>query len=244
MADKTTDGSAVNPDDDYQILRAVTPRPSTGPSPGRPTPRSTPWCPPVHRRPHRPHAYVSFTCLRTVGRALASRSGGPDPALAHCQALADPWAEQSCGGGVFSQLVVEETAGSPAADPHRDDPVWPCDQVGDTFQTPCHLLSISRILWPNGGDVPAAFRTCDHLAGTFQTTCYQSLARDISSPGSPEPSAILEACGSAGASGRARASTERLGRWCSHPDRPRPRRSVRTPPWPRAPHATPSGSRH
>ena len=102
---------------------------------------------------------------------------------------------------MFSQLVVDETAGSPAADPNRGDPVWPCDQVGDTFRAPCYLLSTSRILWLNGGDIPAAFGTCDHLAGPFRTSCYQSLGRDITSRGSPQPSAILQACGSAGALG-------------------------------------------
>jgi hypothetical protein len=152
--------------------------------------------------PARPHAYAYFTCLTALGQALAERdAGAPDPALAHCQALAEPWAQQSCGGGVFSQLVVGETAGSASSDPHRDDPVWPCDQVADGFKTPCYLLSTTRILWLNGGDVPAAFATCDQQPAGFRPTCYQSLGRDITSRGHPDPSSILQSCGSAGALG-------------------------------------------
>ncbi len=147
----------------------------------------------------RPHAYAFFSCLVSVGQAVGARTAGaPDPALAHCRSFPDVWTQQSCAAGVFGKLVAAEVASSPGDDPHAGDPVWPCDHVADVFRVPCYQLSTTRVLWLNGGDVAAGFRTCDQLPGDVQAPCYQSMGRDLTTRAGYDPGVVLQGCAQAG----------------------------------------------
>src|SRR5581483_6107815 len=152
--------------------------------------------------PAKPNAYTYFTCLQSVGQALADKEAhAPAPALSDCSAYGNGWAEQSCAAGVFNGLLPSETAAGTSADTHASDPVWPCASVRDDVAAPCYLLAPTRVMWLNGGDVHAAFQTCDHLTAEWRDMCYQGTGREISTRAGYSPAGIAQGCSSAGALG-------------------------------------------
>ncbi len=151
--------------------------------------------------PAKPHAYTYFTCLETVGQALAVKASGAPGSLDHCRPFPGVWAQQSCAAGIFSALVAHEMTGAPSADPNQADPMWPCRDVPDDAAPPCYLLAATRVLWLNGGDLHATFVTCSQQTVTWQGYCFQGTGREIATRAGYDPPEILQECGAAGALG-------------------------------------------
>jgi hypothetical protein len=151
--------------------------------------------------PAKPKAFPYFSCLETVGQALATRANAGLGSLGHCRQFPGAWADQSCAAGIFSALVAREVGSAPAADPSREDLVWPCRTVPDDVAPSCYLLAATRVLWLNGGDVHATFLTCDQLTPEWQGYCYQGAGREITTRAGDAPKAIAQGCSSAGALG-------------------------------------------
>jgi len=149
--------------------------------------------------PSKPKAYVYFTCLAEVGQAVASHEVGDlTTSLTHCQAYADTWSQQQCGGGAIYEAL--QGAAPPLFAPGAD-PVWPCTTVADTFKAPCYLGVSTRLLEVERGDVTAAFKVCDGVGSTWQAECYQGIGRELATEAGFTAAPIAGLCAKAGALG-------------------------------------------
>jgi hypothetical protein len=128
-----------------------------------------------------PYSFDRYNCVHGLGHGVTIRTGGDVfAALPFCGALTDPWDRSSCDGGVFMENIIEAQAGNTDASLKPDDPVYPCNAVEDVHKLQCYQMVTSNILWQNGYDYAAAFRTCDGVETAYVSTCYRSMGRDIS----------------------------------------------------------------
>jgi len=149
--------------------------------------------------PSRPKAYAYFVCLAEVGQVVAGHEVGDlTTSLTHCQAFADTWAQQQCGGGVIYEAL--QTA-SPPSSVAGANPLWPCTSMADTFKAPCYLGVSTRMLAVERGDVTAAFKICDGVDTTWQADCYEGMGRELASEAGFAAAPIVGLCDKAGALG-------------------------------------------
>ena len=141
-------------------------------------------------------AIVRFQCLHGMGHGLTS-SFAHDifRALQYCDYLGTDWDRSSCYGGVFMENVVfawEQRFGTASQQSRHDhgqnhatylkaeDPLYPCNSLGEKYLQQCYLMQTSAILMFNGHDFAKAFQECDKAPERWKATCYQSLGRDAS----------------------------------------------------------------
>jgi len=76
----------------------------------------------------------------------------------------------------------------------KNDPLYPCNVVGEKYQQECYLIQTSAILSQNGGDVGATARACAAAPAAVVRTCYTSLGRDMTSYAARDPRRNAELC--------------------------------------------------
>lgn len=145
--------------------------------------------------PADPYSFDRYNCVHGLGHGVTIRTGGDVfAALPFCDALADPWDRSSCDGGVFMENIIEAQAGSTTTSLDPDDPVYPCNAVGDDHKYQCYQMVTSSILWRNGYDYAAAFETCDSVEEGYVAVCYRSMGRDISGGSLLDPVETVALC--------------------------------------------------
>jgi copper transport protein len=131
--------------------------------------------------PANPYSFDRYNCVHGLGHGVTIRTKADVfAALPFCDALTDPWDRSSCDGGVFMENIIEAQAGNQDVSLKADDPVYPCNAVGEAHKLQCYQMVTSNILWRNGYDYAAAFATCDTVEAGYIGTCYRSMGRDIS----------------------------------------------------------------
>jgi hypothetical protein len=158
---------------------------------------------PVDATAANPYTFDRYNCVHGLGHGVMIRTKGDVfAALPFCDALSDAWDRSSCDGGVFMENIIEAQAGSTNVSLKVDDPVYPCDAVGDVHKLQCYQMVTSNILWRNGYDYAAAFRTCDGVEAAYVGTCYRSMGRDISGGSLLDVARTVELCNLGGEANR------------------------------------------
>jgi hypothetical protein len=136
---------------------------------------------PIDATAANPYTFDRYNCVHGLGHGVTIRTKGDVfAALPFCDALTDGWDRSSCDGGVFMENIIEAQAGNADVSLKADDPVYPCNAVAESHKLQCYQMVTSNILWRNGYDYAAAFRTCDTVEAAYIGTCYRSMGRDIS----------------------------------------------------------------
>ncbi|HSU17002.1 hypothetical protein [Longimicrobium sp.] len=76
----------------------------------------------------------------------------------------------------------------------RNDPLYPCNVVGDRYQQECYMIQTSAILAQNDGDVAKTARACSTAPAAAVRTCYASVGRDMTSYAARDPRRTAELC--------------------------------------------------
>lgn len=156
------------------------------------------FCTPVT---YRQYSFDHHNCAHGVGHGIATqKKEDVFASTPFCELFADPWETQSCYGGVFMQKVIGDISGA-SADPHAENPIWPCDVVPEVQKGQCYLISTGRVLRLLDYDWEAAFAVCDNVETNYRETCYLSMGRDISGYTNFEPAPMRDLCLRAGALG-------------------------------------------
>lgn len=127
------------------------------------------------------YSYDYFACVHGVGHGLmAFFNHDLFASLEGCDLLSGKWEQSSCHGGVFMENVISDTADEPSKFLKKEDPLYPCDAVGDQYRYQCYLMQTSHMLTLFNGDFSAVFPVCSTVEEKYRVPCYQSLGRDAS----------------------------------------------------------------
>ena len=61
-----------------------------------------------------------------------------------------------------------------------NDPLYPCDAVGETYKGTCYLMQTSYMLKVTSGNFGKVFDLCSSVEQQYRNTCFESLGRDAS----------------------------------------------------------------
>ncbi|OGG58570.1 hypothetical protein A2765_02495 [Candidatus Kaiserbacteria bacterium RIFCSPHIGHO2_01_FULL_56_24] len=127
------------------------------------------------------YSYDYFACVHGVGHGLmAYFDHDLFQSLSGCDKLSGQWEQSSCYGGVFMENVISDSEDSPSKFLKRDDAVYPCNAVDDTYRYQCYLMQTSHMLTVYDGDFGKVFDACSTVEEKYRVPCYQSLGRDAS----------------------------------------------------------------
>ncbi|OHA86264.1 MAG: hypothetical protein A2591_01730 [Candidatus Yonathbacteria bacterium RIFOXYD1_FULL_52_36] len=127
------------------------------------------------------YSFDYYNCVHGLGHgAMTMIDGELFRALDVCGTLPQPWERSVCAGGVFMENVMAETRTGTSPYFLRDDPLYPCNAVADTYKEQCFLMQTSHILAVSDYDWKAVFTICAAVELPYRTACYQSIGRDAS----------------------------------------------------------------
>jgi len=100
--------------------------------------------------------------------------------LAACDALADPWEQHHCYGGVFMEnLTAMHHPSRPSKHLRPEEPLYPCTAVDRRYKAECYMKQTAYALHVRDGDFGAVFALCRAGADAdFRAVCYQGLGGD------------------------------------------------------------------
>lgn len=88
---------------------------------------------------------------------------------------------------------------SPGGEPwkalDRDDPLYPCNVVGEAYQPACYTMQTGAILFFNGADVADAGRACEGAPERMRPICFGSIGRDVMALAEMDHARSLALCG-------------------------------------------------
>ncbi|OHB18805.1 MAG: hypothetical protein A2854_02985 [Parcubacteria group bacterium RIFCSPHIGHO2_01_FULL_56_18] len=127
------------------------------------------------------YSYDYFSCVHGIGHGLMAYSDHElFESLEGCDKLSGEWEKSSCHGGVFMENVISDMPDEPSKYLKRDDPLYPCNAVADTYRYQCYLMQTSHMLTIYDGDFAKVFAACSGVEAKYRAPCYQSLGRDAS----------------------------------------------------------------
>jgi hypothetical protein len=142
--------------------------------------------------------YLAYQCVHGLGHGLMIYTGYNLPgSLEVCDQLATDWDQSSCTGGVFMENIAP-SLGFRSQWVKDDDPIYPCNSVGERHKYYCYLMVTSRILQLNGYNWERAAETCRGVEKDWVGICFESLGRDASGSTRQDAGEIVRLCRLAG----------------------------------------------
>jgi hypothetical protein len=139
-------------------------------------------------------SWLAYQCLHGLGHGLMITTGYQLPlALEVCRELATPWDQTSCKGGVFMENVLTSYGGeSPWV--RQDDPVYPCDVVGEGDKYMCYQQVTTRMIRLFGTDWTKLAALCARVERLWRATCFGSFGQSASVNSDREPARTAKIC--------------------------------------------------
>jgi cytochrome c553 len=123
--------------------------------------------------------FLLYQCFHGLGHGLMIYSGNDLPwSLETCHKLPDYINGDSCTGGVFMQNF--DTTMGVSKYLKRDDPIYPCNAVGETNKSYCYLIVTARILAVDHYNWEKTAAWCRRSEPDWVATCFESYGRDAS----------------------------------------------------------------
>ncbi|MCW1908299.1 MAG: hypothetical protein KIH63_003065 [Candidatus Saccharibacteria bacterium] len=143
-----------------------------------------------------PYSFYHFNCVHGLGHGVM---GLTDielfESLSLCQKMSEWWEQESCYGGVFMENIMsEDNEDHGTKYLFKDQPMYPCTAVGNTFKNQCYLMQTSYALKLAEYNFETVFMQCEAIEQQFVATCYQSIGRDASGSTTSDPSKTKELC--------------------------------------------------
>lgn len=141
------------------------------------------------------YSFLYFNCVHGLGHGVMELLDDDlFASLTQCSQLSGQWERDSCTGGVFMENIMIESRGGISNYLKADDPLYPCDAVGDEYKQSCYLMQTSHMLTATNGDFAKVFTLCSTVEGPYKDTCYQSLGRDASGRTTSDPEKTRAYC--------------------------------------------------
>jgi hypothetical protein len=139
-------------------------------------------------------SWLSYQCLHGLGHGLMISTGYRLPlSLDVCRRLATAWDRTSCKGGVFMENFVTSFGGqSPWV--RDNDPLYPCNWVGERDKYPCYQQATTRIIRVVGLDWEKIAQACAEAEPDWIDTCFGSFGQNASVQGFRKPEKIVATC--------------------------------------------------
>lgn len=145
----------------------------------------------------------------------------PAPADAHAGHAAPPPADAHAGHGQQAAATDAHAghgaAGGQPAMEHgewkaldRNDWLYPCNAVGETYQESCYTMQTSAVLYFNHGNVESTAQVCERAPARFQETCFLSLGRDVTALAAQDHGRSIGLCARTGDAAGGRGNL-----WCT-----------------------------
>lgn len=143
-----------------------------------------------------PYSFYHFNCVHGLGHGVMGLTNIElFESLMVCQKMAEWWEQESCYGGVFMENIMsEDNTDHGTKYLFKDQPMYPCTTVENTFKNQCYLMQTSYALKLANYDYDAIFTACSQVEQQFVATCYQSLGRDASGNTTSDPARTKEIC--------------------------------------------------
>jgi hypothetical protein len=127
----------------------------------------------------RGHSFDHYNCAHGLGHGFMDIKGDDlFDSLKTCDTL-DSWERDRCYGGVFMENVVaNNNPGHSSKYLKADQPMYPCDLVGNRYKNECYQRQTSYALQTQGNDFSKVFDLCAKVEGYFRQACYQGLGWD------------------------------------------------------------------
>ncbi|HWK88818.1 MAG TPA: hypothetical protein VNP72_02450, partial [Longimicrobium sp.] len=127
----------------------------------------------------------------TQGHDTHGAAAATDDHAAHDSAAAEHHGDEHAGHGAQAMRHEPFKALDPA------DPLYPCNAVGEKYQSSCYTMQTSAILFFNRGDIAATARACGQAPAAHVATCFGSLGRDVTAYAGQQHGKSIELCGRA-----------------------------------------------
>ncbi len=126
------------------------------------------------------YSFDYYNCVHGLGHGvMVINQNELFTALEACDDLTGSWEQTSCHSGVFMENVIVDNKNHFTKYLKPEEPLYPCNAVGDQYKNTCYLMQTSYMLKVTNGNFKKVFELCSTV-GTFAPTCYQSLGRDAS----------------------------------------------------------------
>ncbi len=127
------------------------------------------------------YSFDYYNCVHGLGHGLMAISQNELPqSLEACDRLTGGWEQSSCWSGAFMENVMVDERNHFTKYLKADDPLYPCDGVGDRYKSTCYLMQTSRMLKMVGYNFTKVFELCRTVEAPYVDICFQSLGRDAS----------------------------------------------------------------
>jgi len=128
------------------------------------------------------YSLFHYNCAHGLGHGfMGVRVNELFQSLEACDALSDGWERNRCYGGVFMENVMtKNNPGRPSKYLKADQPLYPCDVVGNRYKNECYQRQSSYALETQGNAFSKVFRLCAEVEDEFRPACYQGLGWDAS----------------------------------------------------------------
>lgn len=127
------------------------------------------------------YSFDYYNCVHGVGHGLMSLTGDElFDSLELCDGLTGQWEKSSCYSGVFMENVIADGRNHKTDYLKPEDPVYPCNAVGEGYKETCYLMQTSYMLKVTNYDFKKVFDLCKGVDAGYVNTCYRSLGRDAS----------------------------------------------------------------
>ncbi len=132
-------------------------------------------------REARQFSFDHYNCVHGLGHGvMAITQTELFESLELCDNLKDVWERASCWSGAFMENVIVDGLNHVTKYLKPDDPLYPCNVVGEQYKQTCYLMQTSYMLKVVNGDFKKVFDLCERADAGHVETCYQSLGRDAS----------------------------------------------------------------
>jgi hypothetical protein len=131
---------------------------------------------------YRGHSFNHYNCAHGLGHGFMDiKDDDLFDSLKTCDMLEDGWERNRCYGGVFMENVVaNNNPGHSSKYLKADQPLYPCDVVGNSYKNECYQRQTSYALQTQGNDFGKVFDLCAKAEDNFRAACYQGLGWDAS----------------------------------------------------------------
>ncbi len=145
------------------------------------------------------YSFDHFNCVHGLGHGFMSIDAYELPnALKSCEILTDTWERDSCAGGVFMEnVMVASRENGVSKYLKKDDLLYPCNGIEETFMQQCYLMQSSYMLQQNGYNFRDTFALCQKADSAYINTCFQSIGRDASGSSVSDVTLTKEKCDTA-----------------------------------------------
>lgn len=141
----------------------------------------------------RRRGFLDYQCRHGLGHGLMIQTGYDLPlTLSVCARLGTGWDRKACASGSFMENTDTRFGfRSPWLD--DDDPLYPCERVGEHNQHSCYLRASWRILTLSGGDFAKTAAACAQLR-VWARACFRGYGRDAAENARYAPERIRDLC--------------------------------------------------